>query len=75
MSDEIDFSQERQLELMENRLREFQYQLSQMGNIEEESVCRNCREPLPVGQHYCCSECRDDYWERIKAEKRQGRYC
>ena len=35
MPDDFDFAQERQLELMENRLREFQYQLSQMGNIEE----------------------------------------
>jgi hypothetical protein len=73
MPDDFDFAQERQLELMENRLREFQYQLSQMGNIEEESACRNCKEPLLEGQHYCNSECRDDHWLRVKAEKRRGR--
>ena len=75
MADEADIGNERMEKWPQGQLEEFAYQLNQAGNIEEESVCRNCREPLPVGQHYCCSECRDDYWERIKAEKRQGRYC
>lgn len=75
MADEADIGNERMEKWLQGQLEEFAYQLNQAGNIEEESVCRNCREPLPVGQHYCCSECRDDYWERIKAEKRQGRYC
>lgn len=73
MPDDFDYEQEKQLELMDNIIREYQYQLSQMGNIEEDGVCRNCKEPLQVGQHYCDRECALDFEARKKAEKRRGR--
>ena len=74
MPDDFDYAQERELELMENRIREHQYRLNQMGNEPEEAVCRNCREPLPEGQHFCSQECRDDHQTRLAAERRNGKY-
>ena len=73
MADEADLGNEAMERWLQGRLEEHAHQLNQMGNEpEEESRCRNCQEPLPQGQHYCGEECRDDHWERIKAEKRRG---
>lgn len=74
MPDDFDYSQERQLALMENRIREHQYQLNQMGNEPEESVCRNCKEPLPAGQRYCSKDCLQDWEDRLAADRRNGKY-
>ncbi len=73
MADEADIGNERMEKWLQGQLEEFAYQLNQAGNIEEESVCRNCREPLPVGQHYCDRDCAVDFEARKKAEKRRGR--
>lgn len=74
MADEADLGNEAMERWLQGRLEEFQFQLGQVGDAmeKEESRCRNCQEPLPQGQHYCGEECRDDHWERIKAEKRRG---
>ena len=73
MADEADIGNERMEKWPQGQLEEFAYQLNQAGNIEEEAVCRNCREPLPAGQHYCDRECASDFEARKKAEKRRGR--
>ena len=72
MADIVDDANEAMERWLQGRLEEHAYQLNQMGNEPEESRCRNCQEPLPQGQHYGGEECRDDHWERIKAEKRRG---
>ena len=70
--DEADIGNERMEKWLQAQLEEFAYQLNQAGNIEEEPVCRNCREPLPAGQHYCDTDCAKDFEARKKAEKRRG---
>ena len=72
--DEADFGNERMEKWLEAQISEHQYQLSQLGNIEEEPRCRNCKEPLPEGQHYCDKECATDYAFRQASEKRNGKY-
>lgn len=72
--DEADYGNERAEQFLQARLEEMQYQLNQMGNEPEDPVCRNCREPLPGGQHYCSKECRDDFAIRLAAERRNGKY-
>jgi hypothetical protein len=34
--------------------------------------CANCDEPLPPNQHFCDSDCRDDYERRRRAAQRNG---
>jgi hypothetical protein len=58
---------------LEAQISEHQYQLNQTGNEPEEQVCRNCKEPLSDGRHYCDTECALDYETRQKAMKRRGR--
>ena len=74
MADEADLGNEVMEKWLQGRLEEFQHQLGQMGNeVEEEQVCRNCREPLPPGRKYCDKDCAEDYEARRKAEKRRGK--
>ena len=74
MADEADLGNERMEKWLQAQLEEHAYQLNQMGNEPEEPVCRNCKEPLPDGTHYCSAECRDDFAYRQKAAKRNGKY-
>ena len=74
MPDELDFSQERQLELMENRIREHQWQLGHAVSAYEPGRCRNCNEPVPEGHAFCDKDCSRDWSERLAAEKRNGKY-
>lgn len=74
MSDEVDFANERRDVELAARIAEMQYQLNQMGNEPEESVCRNCKEPLPAGQRYCSKDCLQDWEDRLAADRRNGKY-
>ena len=74
MPDDFDYSQERQLELMENRIREHQYQLGHAVSAYEPGRCRNCNDPVPEDRGFCCPECRDDWTDRLAAERRNGKY-
>jgi hypothetical protein len=39
---------------------------------DSKGKCLNeCGESIPLAQHFCCVECRDDY-ERIQAAKRRN---
>lgn len=76
MSDEIDIANDRVLSDIENRIYEMQYQLSQAGNDWPYGLgrCKNCGEAIDDGRPYCEESCRDDAWERLKAERRNGKY-
>ena len=74
MSDEIDIANDRRDAELENRIAEFQYSLSHAVSAFPVGECRNCAEKLDDGRPYCDEKCRDDHWERIKAEKRNGKY-
>ena len=74
MPDDFDYSQERQLELMDYRIREHQYQLGHAVSAYEIGRCRNCNERLDDGRAFCDKACLDDFEDRLKAEKRNGKY-
>jgi hypothetical protein len=74
MPDDFDYSQERQLELMENRIREHQYQLGHAVNAFELGRCRNCNERLDDGRAFCDASCRQDFEDRLAADRRNGKY-
>ena len=74
MADEADIGNERMEKWLQAQLEEHAYQLNQVGNEPEDPVCRNCREPLPPGQHYCNKDCATDFADRQKAMKRNGKY-
>lgn len=74
--DECDVASEREQAMLQAALEEFQYQLSQAGNEWPYGIgkCKNCAEDTGDGRPYCSEECRDDAWERIKSERRNGKY-
>lgn len=74
MPDELDYVQERELELMENRIHEFQYQIGHAVSAYEIGRCRNCHDVIDDGRAYCDEACRDDHQDRTKAERRNGKY-
>ena len=41
---------------------------------EREGRCKNCGDKLDDTRPYCDEPCRDDHWERIKSESRNGKY-
>lgn len=74
MPDEADLGNERMEKWLEAQISEHQYRLNQMGNEPEESVCSNCKEPLPAGQRYCSKDCLQDWEDRLAADRRNGKY-
>ena len=53
-------------------LDEYRLKARQPPAPEATGFCLNCGEPLPPGQRWCDSDCRDD-WERLDAMlKQQG---
>lgn len=74
--DEADIGNEKMEKWLEAQLQEHAYQLNQVGNLEaeEEPRCRNCKEPLPAGIHYCDKDCATDFETRLASERRNGKY-
>ena len=74
--DEADYGSEREMAMLQAALEEHQYQLSQAGNDWPYGPgrCKNCGDVIDDGRPYCEESCRDDAWERLKAEKRNGKY-
>ena len=74
--DEADYGSEREMAMLQAALEEHQWQLSQSGNDWPYGLgrCKNCGEAIDDGRPYCEESCRDDAWERLKAEKRNGKY-
>lgn len=73
MTDIIDDANERAAKWLDAQITEHQYQLEHAVSAFESGRCRNCDDKLDDGRNYCDETCRDDHWERIKAEKRRGR--
>ena len=76
MPDEADIGSDYTEKWLEGQIAEHQYQLSQAGNDWPYGLgrCKNCGEVIDDGRPYCEESCRDDAWERIKAERRNGKY-
>ena len=74
--DEADYGSKREMAMLQAALEEHQYQLSQAGNDWPYGLgrCKNCGEAIDDGRPYCEESCRDDAWEQLKAEKRNGKY-
>lgn len=73
MTDIIDDANERAEKWLNAQIEEHQYQLEHAVSAFESGRYRNCDDKLDDGRNYCDETCRDDHWERIKAEKRRGR--
>lgn len=71
--DEADYGNERMEKWLEGRIAEHQHQLSQMGTLEL-GECRNCQTKLDDGRAFCDAECRADFDDRLRADKRNGKY-
>ena len=72
--DECDKASEYEQKWIEAQISEHSYQLNHAVNAYPVGECRNCATRLDDGRAYCDETCRDDHWERIKAEKRNGKY-
>jgi hypothetical protein len=72
--DEADYGNEQMEKWLEAQISEHQYALSHAVNAYPVGECRNCSAKLDDGRPYCDEGCRDDHWERIKSEKRNGKY-
>ncbi len=73
MTDIIDDANDRAAKWLNAQIEEHQWQLEHAVSAFESGRCRNCDDKLDDGRNYCGEECRNDHWERIKAEKRRGR--
>lgn len=73
MTDIIDDANERAAKWLNAQIEEHQYQMGHAVSAFEVGSCRNCDDKLDDSRNYCDETCRDDHWERIKAERRRGR--
>lgn len=78
MPDDFDYSQERQLELMENRIREHQYQLGHAVNAYdvEAELCSGCNYATKASWGKTCdgwAECLQDSERHRKSRERNGK--
>ena len=74
MSDEVDFANERRDVELAARIAEMQYQLGHAVNAFELGRCRNCNEKLDDGRAFCDASCRQDFEDRLAADRRNGKY-
>lgn len=76
MADEADIGNERAEIMLSDLIAEARYQLTKPSNDWPygEGRCKNCGDKLDDTRPYCDEPCRDDYWERIKSESRNGKY-
>jgi hypothetical protein len=74
--DEADYGSEREQAMLQAALEEFQYQLSQAGNEWPYGIgkCKNCGEVIDDSRPYCDIECASDFSDRLKANRRNGKY-
>lgn len=74
MADFADIGSDYTERWLEAQLSEHAYQLNHAVSAFEVGRCRNCEERLDDGRAFCNSECRTDFEDRQRAEKRRGRY-
>ena len=72
--DELDYAQEKIDALMENRIKEHQYRLNQMGDCRdiEAETCNGCAYSTKAAWGHTCDswrDCRDDIEKREKFNK------
>lgn len=75
--DEADMANDYQEKWLAAQLDEHKYQLNQVGDVWPYGIgkCKNCGDSTGEERRPYCSEgCRDDHWDRIKADKRNGKY-
>ncbi len=74
MADVIDDANDRAEKWLEAHIAEFQYQLNHAVSAFEVGRCRNCEAKTDDSRAFCDQECRQDFDDRQRAEKRRGRY-
>lgn len=72
--DDCDKASEYEQKWLQARLDEHQYQLSHAVSAFEIGRCRNCDDKLDDGRSYCNEECRNDHQDRLRADRRNGKY-
>lgn len=74
MADECDIANDRAQAELENRIAEFRYQLGHAVSAYPVGECRNCSTRIDDGRAFCDSECMQDWDDRLKASRRNGKY-
>ncbi len=77
MADEIDVANDAVDKWLEGRIAEYQHQLSQAGNDWPYGFgrCKNCGDVTGEERTaFCGPDCRTDFDDRLRAEKRNGKY-
>lgn len=72
--DEADYGSEREQQMLQAALEEHQWQLNHAVSAYPIGLCRNCDARIDDGRPYCDDLCRDDHQDRLRAEKRNGKY-
>lgn len=72
--DEADYGNERAQQMLQAAIEEHQYQLSHAVSAFEIGRCRNCDDKIGDDRSYCDQDCRNDHQDRLRAEKRNGKY-
>lgn len=74
MADFADIGSDYTERWLEAQLSEHQYQLTHAVSAFEIGRCRNCYDKTDDGRSYCNEDCRNDHQDRLKADKRNGKY-
>ena len=74
MPDEADIGSDYTEKWLEAQISEHQWQLSHAVNAYPIGECRYCATKLDDGRPFCNDECRDDFQDRQRADKRNGKY-
>lgn len=74
MPDFADHGSEREQQNIEAALAEHKYQLNHAVSAYPIGECRNCQERLDDGRAFCDDACRDDWSDRQRSLKRNGKY-
>lgn len=71
--DEADRGNDYMEKWLNSQITKHQNQLNQMGAFEI-GRCRNCDERIDDGRAFCDLACREDFDDRMRANKRNGKY-
>ena len=73
-SDPIDAASDYTERWLEAQISEHQWQLNHAVSAYPVGECRNCAEKLDDGRAFCDEHCRTDFDDRLKADRRNGKY-
>ena len=74
MADFADIGSDYTERWLEAQIEEHQYQLNHAVSAFELGRCRNCNEKLDDGRAFCDASCRQDFEDRLAADRRNGKY-